>query len=64
MASILTVQEFCTHYRVARSTFYRQAASGALPYFKIGRATRIRKADAEQWAASLPVINGDLGEAA
>ena len=50
MASILTVAEFCEHYKVARSTFYRQVAAGALAYFKIGRATRIRKSDAEQWA--------------
>jgi excisionase family DNA binding protein len=52
--NFLTVQEFCDAFRVSRTTLYRQVAAGALSLVKVGRATRIRRADAEAWQASLP----------
>jgi excisionase family DNA binding protein len=51
---LLTIDEFVRRYSVSRATVYRMAASGALPMIKLGRSTRIRRRDAEEWAASLP----------
>jgi excisionase family DNA binding protein len=51
--TFLTIAEFCTFYRVSRTTAYRQIKAGLLPIIKIGRATRIRVSDAESWAANL-----------
>lgn len=53
MKELITIQEFCERFSVSRTTFYRQRNSGLLPIRKIGRASRIRLADAEAWAASL-----------
>ena len=55
MSAFITISEFCSTYRTSRTTTYRQIAAGHLPVVKIGRATRIRRADAERWAASLAV---------
>ena len=49
----LTVQEFLDTYALSRSTFYRLVENG-FPIIKIGRATRIARADAAAWAQSLP----------
>jgi excisionase family DNA binding protein len=51
---LLTIDEFARRYSVSRATVYRLAQSGALPMIKLGRSTRIRRTDAENWAASLP----------
>jgi excisionase family DNA binding protein len=53
MPTFLTIPEFCSAFRLSRTTAYRQIAAGRLPLVKIGRASRIRRADAERWAASL-----------
>jgi excisionase family DNA binding protein len=53
-SQLLTVDDFCREYSVSRPTAYRLAARGEIPLIKIGRATRIRRSDAEAWAASLP----------
>ena len=49
----LTVREFLDTYALSRSTFYR-IAGNQFPIIKIGRSTRIAKADAAAWAAGLP----------
>lgn len=49
----LTVRDFCREYAMSRSTAYRLVARGELRIVKIGRASRIRREDAERWAASL-----------
>ncbi len=54
-SAMLTVAEFATHYRVSVPTAYRLHDRGDLPFVKIGRSTRIRRSDAEAWAAKLPV---------
>lgn len=53
MALLITVQQFCDEYGVSRSTSYRLRDRGEVPHVKIGRATRIRREDAERWYASL-----------
>lgn len=45
---LLTVRDFCERYRVSRTTVWRECKKG-LPIVKIGRATRIKVADAEAW---------------
>jgi excisionase family DNA binding protein len=54
--TLLSIPDFCERYRVSRTTVYRQASAGNLPMLKVGRATRIRFSDAEQWAANLRVV--------
>ena len=53
MAALIKIQEFCDEYGVSRSTVYRLRDSGDVPHVKIGRATRIRRVDAERWYQSL-----------
>lgn len=51
--ALLTIKVFCDEYSVSRSTAYRLRDSGDVPHVKIGRATRIRREDAECWYESL-----------
>ena len=51
---LMTVAEFCERYRIGRTSAYREAASGRLKMHKFGAATRIRRADAEEWMRALP----------
>jgi len=53
MAALLTIKHFCIEYGISRSTAYRLRDSGDVPHVKIGRATRIRREDAERWYQSL-----------
>jgi excisionase family DNA binding protein len=57
-AELLTIDEFARRYSISRASVYRMAQSGALPMVKLGRSTRIRRTDAENWAASLPTRAG------
>ncbi|MBX9897469.1 MAG: helix-turn-helix domain-containing protein [Qipengyuania sp.] len=54
MTELLTVAEFKNRHKISHSAFYREVAARRIPIRKIGRATRIALADAEEWAASLP----------
>ncbi len=56
---LLTVADFCKHYSVGRTTFYREVAANRIPIRKLGSATRIARADAEAWAANLPIVEGE-----
>lgn len=53
MAALITIQYFCEEYGISRSTAYRLRDRGEVPHVKIGRATRIRREDAERWYDSL-----------
>lgn len=55
----LTVAEFIRLYGVPRSSFYRLVKAGALRIHKVGRASRIAKAEAATWAAGLPTFGGE-----
>ena len=57
MPTFLTIADFCSAYRVSRATAYRQFNAGHIPIVKVGRASRIRTAEAEKWAASLTQSN-------
>ena len=54
-----TVPDFLQIYAIGRTTLYRLADSGKIRITKIGRASRIAKADAKAWADSLPTIGGE-----
>ena len=53
MQTFLTIADFCSAYRLSKTTAYRQINAGLIPIIKVGRATRIRVSDAETWAANL-----------
>lgn len=55
---LMTVAQFCTRYSIGRTSFYREAAAQRIRLRKFGSATRIARADAEAWAASLPIREG------
>jgi excisionase family DNA binding protein len=55
-SGFMTVRQFLETYPIGRTTLYRLAAAGQIPIVKIGRASRIQRADAERWAASLPKL--------
>lgn len=57
---LMTVADFLARYSIGRTSFYREAAKAdsLLKLRKFGVATRIARADAEAWAASLPVRDG------
>ena len=57
-SELLTVGDFLSRYSISRSGFYREVNRGAIPLVKLGTATRIARADAEAWLASLPVKQG------
>jgi excisionase family DNA binding protein len=59
MTELLTVSEFCLRYSIGKTSFYREVAANRIRLRKFGTATRISREDAEAWAASLPVINGE-----
>jgi predicted DNA-binding transcriptional regulator AlpA len=54
----LTVPSFLASYAISRTEFYRQVNAGKIRLTKLGKASRIARADAESWAASLPVHTG------
>jgi excisionase family DNA binding protein len=53
LSEFLTIREFSEAYRVSVPTIYRLKDRGELAFVKIGRASRIRRADAEAWARGL-----------
>jgi len=55
---LMTVAQFCARYSIGRTSFYRSVAK-QIPLRKFGTATRIARADAEAWAASLPTVSGE-----
>lgn len=55
---MLTVGKFLEEYSIGRTSFYKEVAAGRIPLRKFGRSTRITRADAEKWVASLPVVGG------
>jgi len=54
-----TISNFLSTYAISRTKTYEQIKRGKLRLTKIDRASRISKADAEAWAATLPTIGGD-----
>ncbi len=59
MPELLKVADFLARYSIGKTSFYREVAAKRLRIRKFGTATRIARADAEAWAASLPTREGD-----
>lgn len=49
LPKLMTVQDFLENFRIGRTSFYREVAAGRLPIVKVGRSTRVARADAEAW---------------
>ena len=60
MDGFYSIAEFLRLYPMGRTSLYRIVSQQGckLRITKIGRASRIAKADAAAWAASLPTIGG------
>ena len=60
MDGFYKIPEFLDDYGIGRTSLYRiLKTSPHLRITKIGRASRIAKADAKAWADSLPTIGGE-----
>lgn len=55
-----TVPDFMRTFAVPRTSLYRAVQRGELRLTKIGRSSRIARADAHAWAASLPTVGGSV----
>lgn len=53
MNPLLTIDNFVKETAISRATFYRIVARNELPIVKIGRSTRIRRTDLDNWLANL-----------
>ncbi|MEU9159044.1 helix-turn-helix domain-containing protein [Streptomyces sp. NPDC048424] len=51
---LCTVKDAVALLRLGRSTVYELMASGELPFIKLGRARRIKRADIDAFVAQLP----------
>lgn len=49
---ILTIDEVASFLKASKRTFYRLAANGKLPAFKLGGTWRFRRNDLNHWIAS------------
>ena len=58
-----TIAEFLDAYPMGRSSLYRLVNAGKLRLTKFGRASRIAKADALAWVATLPTVGGETQDA-
>lgn len=58
MPELMTVGDFLSRYAISRTEFYRQVHRGCIRLTKLGSASRVARADAEAWLASLPVKQG------
>jgi len=56
---LMTVGDFLARYSIGRTTFYREVTARRLKLRKLGTATRVARTDAEAWASSLPVREGE-----
>jgi excisionase family DNA binding protein len=50
---LLSLPDFCLEFKLSRSFAYRLLRDGTLTAVKVGRLTRIRREDAQAWAAKL-----------
>ena len=48
-----TIAEFCTVYRIGRTSAYAEINAGRLRAVKVGQRTLILVEDAQKWAAAL-----------
>lgn len=60
MDGFYSIAEFLRVYSMARTSLYRAANAGEIRITKIGRSSRIAKADAKAWADRLPTFGGEV----
>lgn len=53
LPTFITISDFCRDYAISRTQFYRIVNAKEIPLIKIGRMSRIRFEDAQNWAANL-----------
>ena len=53
------VEEFCALFRIGKTKFYEEVASGRLKTFPIGRRRRVSRAAAEAWVRGLEGLAND-----
>jgi excisionase family DNA binding protein len=56
LSNAMTIRQFCAWAGIARSTVYKEIASGRLKARKIGHKTIIAREDAEAWFQALPAL--------
>jgi hypothetical protein len=56
---LMTLADFRQRYSISNTQLYREVAAGRLRLRKLGTASRIAREDAEAWAASLPIREGE-----
>lgn len=49
LPELMTVRDFLDAFRVGKTTFYKEVASGRLHTVKVGKSTKIARVDAEAW---------------
>jgi excisionase family DNA binding protein len=54
LPQLLSIADFCREFKTSRSNVYCMIRDRTLRAVKVGKMTRIRRLDAEAWAASLP----------
>ncbi|MER5183577.1 helix-turn-helix domain-containing protein [Streptomyces sp. NPDC002896] len=54
---LYTPEEAAEALAIGRSTVYELMAAGALKYIKLGRCRRVRRADLEDYVASLAPLS-------
>jgi excisionase family DNA binding protein len=54
-----TLTEFMRTYAVLRTSLYRAVKRNELRLTKLGRSSRISRADAHAWAERLPTVGGE-----
>jgi len=53
LPELMTVQDFLQNFSMGKTTFYREVGAGRLRITKIGRSTRIARADADAWLVEI-----------
>lgn len=56
---LMTVGDFLARYSISRTSFYREVAAKRIAIRKLGTASRVARIDAETWANSLPIRDGE-----
>jgi excisionase family DNA binding protein len=59
MDGFYSIAEFLRIYSMGRTSLYRAVNAGQIRITKIGRSSRIAKADAKAWADNLPTTGGE-----
>ncbi len=54
----LKVPDFLQRYALSRTEFYREVNRGNLRLHKVGRSSRVSRAEARAWADKLPTVGG------